>query len=224
MKKWLIKDYPTQTSVEEFFNALTHATGIGLSIAAFVLLTVFASTQHSTIKVLSCALFGLSLIAMYTASTIYHTVRDVRAKHFFKIVDHTTIYGLIAGTYTPIVLVILQGTWGWFLFCLIWGLALLGFVFKIFYTGRFEKLSVSIYVGMGWLAIIAIEPLWHALSFTGLAWLFAGGLSYTGGVIFYVMKRVNFAHALWHLCVLGGSICHFFFVLLYVIPAPMYHK
>ena len=221
MKNWLIKPHPYQTKVEEFFNALTHAAGMGLSVAALVLLTVFASMQHSMVKVLSCMLFGCSLIAMYTASTMYHTTTDARLKHFFKIVDHTTIYGLIAGSYTPVVLVILSGVWGWTLFSLVWGLALLGFVFKVFFIGRFEALSVSIYIGMGWLAIVAIDPLWQALAPGGLAWLFAGGLSYTGGVIFYSMNRVRFAHMLWHLCVLGGSICHFFFVLLYVIPAPM---
>ncbi len=221
MKKWLLKGHARQTILEEFFNALTHATGIGLSIAALVLLVVFSIMQHSAIKVVSSAIFGSALIMMYTASTIYHTVTGVRVKRFFKLVDHTTIYGLIAGSYTPIVLVILNGAWGWTLFGLIWGLALAGFVFKVFFIGRFEKLSVTIYVAMGWLAIVAVEPLWHALPLGGVVWLLAGGLCYTGGVVFYALDHVRFAHALWHLFVLGGSICHFFLVLLYVIPAPL---
>lgn len=221
MRTWLLKDHKQQTKLEEFFNALTHAAGIGLSIAALVLLTVFAATQPGSTKVIACALFGSSLVLVYTASTIYHTVTKPKVKQFFKLVDHTSIYALIAGSYTPIVLVILHGPWGWSLFGLVWGLAIIGFIFKLCFIGRFEKLSVSIYLGMGWLAIVAIEPLWHSLPIGGLIWLGLGGLSYTGGVIFFTLDRIRFAHSLWHLCVLGGSICHFFLVLLYVIPAPL---
>ncbi|MBY0345450.1 MAG: hemolysin III family protein [Neisseriaceae bacterium] len=221
MAHWLIKSQPYQTKLEEFFNALTHASGIGLSIAALVLMVIFSMAQHSVTKVVGCALFGGSLVIMYTASTLYHSMKVGRAKRAFKFIDHVSIYGVIAGTYTPTVLVILHGDWGWTLFGLVWGLALAGLLFKLLFLGRFEVLSVSIYVGMGWLAIIAIEPLYHALPLGGLLWLLAGGLSYTVGVIFYVMDRVRFAHSLWHLFVMGGSICHFFLVMRYVIPAPM---
>jgi hemolysin III len=221
MKKLLLKSNPYQTRIEEFFNALTHAAGIGLSIAALVLMIVFASRQHSNIKIVSCVLFGSSLIMMYTASTLYHISTAPKLKKFFKLVDHTIIYILIAGTYTPVTLVILQGAWGWTLFGLVWAFAIIGFIFKVFFIGRFEKLSISIYVIMGWLAIIATRPLIHALPAGGLIWLVAGGLSYTIGIIFYAMDRVHFAHVMWHLFVLGGSICHFFLVFIFVIPAPM---
>lgn len=221
MSNWLVKSHSSQTPLEEIVNALTHAAGVGLSIAALVILMMFSVMQHSILKIAGCALFGSSLIVMYTASTLYHAARSPDLKRFFKLVDHASIYGLIAGTYTPVVLVVLNGVWGWTLFSIVWGLALMGLVFKIFFIGRFERLSLIIYIAMGWLAVFAAEPLLHYLPRAGLMWLVAGGLFYTGGVAFYVMRRVKFAHSLWHLCVLGGSICHFFLVLLYVIPFPL---
>ena len=219
MKHIFIKPHKNQTSIEEIINSATHALGALLGLAALVLLVVLSAKQGSALKVVSSAIFGTSLILMYSASAIYHAVKKPKWKHFYKILDHSSIYLLIAGSYTPIVLVLLPGGWGWSLFGVIWGFALVGLVFKLFATGKFEVISTVAYVCMGWLAIIAIKPLYDALPAAGLFWLFAGGLSYTLGVVFYAWDQLRFGHAVWHLFVLGGSICHFFLILWYVVPA-----
>jgi hemolysin III len=218
MKKYLIKSHKNQTLIEEIINSATHGIGALLGIAALVILTVLAAEQSSSLKVVSSVIFGTSLILMYSASAIYHAVTNPRLKYFFKVMDHSSIYLLIAGSYTPIVLVVLNGGWGWSLFGVIWGFAILGLIFKLFATGKYEIVSTVAYVCMGWLAIIAIKPLYDALPGGGIFWLFAGGLSYTLGVVFYAWDRLRFGHAIWHLFVLGGSICHFFLILFYVIP------
>ena len=215
----LLKNHVNQTQVEEIVNSLLHLVGAALGIAALAILVVLSAEQRDTYKVVGCTIFGITLILMYSASALYHAVRKPFWKRIYKIVDHSAIYLLIAGTYTPILLVTLHGAWGWTLFGIIWGLALGGLIFKFFFTGRFEYASTIIYLGMGWLAIVAIKPIYHALPADGLAWLAAGGLSYTLGVVFYMWDRLHFGHAIWHLFVLGGSICHFFLILYYVVPA-----
>ena len=178
--------------------------------------TLYGNAWHIT----ACAIFGATLVLMYTASSLYHGIPIPAAKRVLRVIDHSTIYLLIAGTYTPFTLITLHGTVGWTLFAFTWGLALIGVVFKIFHTGKFEKLSLAIYLGMGWCVLFAVKPLMAALPSTGLWLMLAGGLTYSGGVAFYVMERLRYHHAIWHVFVLGGSMLHFFAVLFYVIPGP----
>lgn len=211
------KDYTSESIIEEIFNATTHGIGLLLGIAALTLLLVFACLHGSTLKVTTCAIYGAAIIFMFTASTFYHSFQGLRLKRFFKIIDHISIYFLIAATYTPIMLVKIGGAWGWSIFGVIWGLALFGTLFKVFFTGRFEAFSLSLYGVMGWLVLIALHPLIHALPLGGILWLVAGGLCYTLGILFYIIDtKYKFAHFLWHLLVLAGCICHFFAILLYV--------
>ena len=203
---------------EELFNSITHGMGLLLSIAALVLLIVFSSIYGDAAHVVSCTIFGVTLILLYSASTLYHSFQKPRIKRIFKIMDHSCIYLLIAGTYTPFLLVTLSGVLGWTMFAVIWSLALLGVMFKVFFVHRFKIISTLAYVLMGWLIILAIKPLVDALSSGGIVWLVAGGLAYTLGVIFYAWKKLPFSHAIWHLFVLGGSTCHFFAVIFYVLP------
>lgn len=203
---------------EELFNSITHGAGLLLSIVALVLLIVFSSLYGSARHIVSCTIFGVTLILLYTASTLYHSFRSPRVKKFFKILDHSCIYLLIAGTYTPFLLVTLRGAVGWTLFGVIWFLAVSGVVLKMFFVHRFKIISTVAYVLMGWIIIFAIKPLVESLPSGGIVWLVAGGLAYTLGVIFYVWKKLPFNHAIWHLFVLAGSICHFFAVIFYVLP------
>ncbi len=220
MKHFFIKTHKQQTILEEILNSSTHAIGALLGVAALVILTVLAAEKGSAIKIVGSVIFGVSLILMYSVSSLYHAAPKASPwKKLFKVFDHSSIYLMIAGTYTPVVLVVLEGGWGWSLFGVIWGLAIFGLVFKLFFTGKYEFVSVTAYICMGWLALVAVKPLYDHLPLAGFLWLLAGGLSYTIGVIFYVLDRWRFAHVAWHLFVLGGSICHFFLILLYVILA-----
>lgn len=212
-----IKPDKLQTRAEEIGNATTHAMGALLSLVAISLLIVFATNQNDGVKLVSSVVFGCTLLLMYVSSTLYHSITDPKLKHIFRIVDHSSIYLLIAGSYTPFMLVTLKGPWGWTLFTVIWSLALSGVVFKLFFVHRFELLSTVIYLMMGWMAIVAIKPIYENLPLGGLECVVAGGLCYTIGVIFYVWERLKFSHVLWHLFVLAGSIFHFFAVLLYVV-------
>ncbi|PJA54364.1 MAG: hemolysin III, partial [Candidatus Marinimicrobia bacterium CG_4_9_14_3_um_filter_48_9] len=162
------------------------------------------------------SVYGVCLLSLYLASTLYHAFPPGRVKAFFHVLDHASIYLLIAGTYTPVVLGPLRGPWGWSIFGVIWGLALTGMILKIFFTGRFNVVSTLFYVGMGWMIVVAVKPMLAMLPTGFLIWLVLGGLSYTLGVIFYLWHRVPYHHAIWHLFVLGGSICHFFGLLLYL--------
>lgn len=203
---------------EELANSITHGAGILLSVAALVLLMIF-SNQHGTARhIVSCAIFGATLILLYSASTLYHSLKNPNIKRIFKIFDHASIYLLIAGTYTPFLIVVLNGVTGWILFIIIWLLAITGVVLKIFFIHRFKILSTIAYVFMGWIIVFAIKPLMESLPAGGLFWLVAGGLIYTLGVIFYLWKKLPFNHAVWHLFVLGGSSCHFFTVMFYILP------
>ncbi len=205
--------------IEELVNALTHGTGALLSAAGLGVLVVMACLHGTALHIVSCSIYGATLVLLYTASTLYHSVRSPRLKHAFKIVDHSCIYLLIAGTYTPFTLVTLQGGWGWTLFGLVWVLAAAGIVFQLFFVHRFKILATAAYILMGWLAVFAVKPLLDALPAGGFAWLLAGGIVYTVGALFYLLKRLPYNHAIWHFFVLGGSACHYVAVVLYVVPA-----
>jgi hemolysin III len=199
-------------------NSITHGLGAVLSVLALVLLTVSASLRGSARHVVGCAVFGATLVALYTLSTLYHALRSPRAKRIFHILDHSAIFLLIAGTYTPFCLSTLRGAWGWSLLGVVWGLAALGVSLKTVFTGRFGALSTAVYLAMGWMVMVAALPLGRALHRGGLEWLLAGGACYTAGVAFYAWHRLKFHHAVWHLFVLAGSLCHVMAVLLFVIP------
>ncbi len=203
---------------EETINALTHGVGALLSLAGLAVLVVLASRRGNAWHIVSCSIYGVTLVLLFSSSTLYHSCRSPRAKHICRIVDHASIYLLIAGTYTPFVLVTLRGSWGWSLFGVVWGLALAGIVFQLFLVDRFRVLQVLIYLLMGWLVVIAFNPLLNKMPRPGMRWLVAGGLSYTLGVIFYMWKKLPFHHAIWHLFVLAGGMCHYFAVLFYVLP------
>jgi len=205
-------------SVEEIANAITHGIGLLLSVAGFVVLLVLAALRGTAWHIVACSIYGATLICLYTASTLYHAVVSPRVKRALRIFDHSAIYLLIAGTYTPFLLVSLRGPWGWSLFGVIWGLALAGVLFKFWFVERFAILSTVVYVAMGWLVVIAAKPVITHVPATALLWLFAGGLAYTGGVIFFAAKRIPYSHAIWHIFVLAGSICHYFAILSTVIP------
>lgn len=208
-------------SYDEFLNSITHGFGVLLSIAALVLLVVFAATRQDgdVWKIVSFSIYGFSLILMYTASKVFHSFSNPEIKKFLNLFDHASIYILIAGTYTPFMLVSLRGPWGWSIFGVIWGLALAGVIFKIFfYTDKMRKISAVIYVIMGWVIIIAIRPLIAHVPTQGLLWLGFGALLYMGGVPFYIRRQKRFNHVVWHFFVLGGSIAHFFAIFFYVLP------
>jgi hemolysin III len=205
---------------EEVAHALTHGLGVVLAIVGLTVLVARAAVYGTTWHVAGSAVFGATLVIMYTASTLFHSIPLPRIKHILRVIDHSSIYLLIAGTYTPFTLVTLHGPWGWSLFALTWGLALAGVVFKIFSTGRYEKLSLFIYLAMGWCIVLAVKPLMHALPVGGLVLMLLGGLAYTGGVVFYVWERLRYHHAIWHVFVLAGSVLQYFAVLFYVIPGP----
>lgn len=206
-----------QTIGEEIANSVTHGVAAAMSVAALVILVVFSAMRGSARHVVSCAVFGVTLILLYLASTLYHALPPGRAKQVFRILDHASIYLLIAGTYTPFMLVTLRGAWGWSLFGVVWTLAVAGVVFQSLLIGRMPALSTTVYVLMGWVVVLAGRPLLHALPWGGLLWLLAGGISYTAGVYFFTSKS-KFAHMVWHLFVVAGSLCHFFAVFFYVIP------
>lgn len=204
---------------EEVAHSVTHGAGLLLGIAALVLMVVFAAQRGSAIHVVACSIYGTTLVLLYSASTFYHALPRGRGKRLFGILDHAAIFLLIAGTYTPFTLVTMRGGWGWSLFGVIWGLAIAGVVLEAVSRGRARRLQLLLYLAMGWLAVLAAaQPLLHGLARGGLVLLLAGGLAYTLGVLFYVWRSLPFHHAVWHVFVLGGSICHFFAVLLHVIP------
>jgi hemolysin III len=212
---------------EEIANVATHAVGALLSAAGLALLVVAAALAHDSVatpgllvlKVVSGAVFGATLVLLYSASTVYHAVTSARAKHVTKLIDHASIYLLIAGTYTPFTLITLRGPWGWGLFVAVWSLAVAGVGFEAFWVYRPKWLSATVYLAMGWMVVIASRQLFAALPTGGLVLLFAGGLAYSLGTVFYVMKSVRYMHAVWHLFVLAGSVAHFFAVVLYVMPS-----
>lgn len=201
----------------ERFNAISHLVGAALAVSGVSILMTLAVLQGSLVKALSFGVYGATLVLLYGFSTLYHAVRTPHIKAVLQKLDHHAIYLLIAGTYTPIALVTLQGTWGWTLFGLVWALAVAGVLQEQFLGRRTRKLSLLLYALMGWLVVIAWKPLTQALPAGGMAWLLAGGLAYSAGVYFYVQShRVRHGHGIWHLFVLVGSLCHFLCILLYV--------
>ncbi len=207
------RTYPPK---EEFWNVLTHGFGFVLSIVALVLLVVFASLYKTTWHVISFSIYGASLVILYFASTSYHLARRPSLRARLNIFDHAAIFLLIAGTYTPYTLVTLRGPWGWSIFGVIWGLAITGMILKLFTTGRYDKISTIAYVGMGWIAIVAIYPLLQNLALPGILWMFAGGILYTIGAVFYRLNKLPYNHAIFHVFVLLGSFSHFVSIFFYV--------
>jgi len=203
---------------EELTNIVSHALGLVLSVVALVLLVIRASLYGDILQLVSVSIFGVSLIALYAASTFYHSARDVGLRTRLRIIDHATIYVLIAGTYTPLTLIALGGSIGWVIFAASWAMAIIGISLKVFFTGKFDLVSTLMYVFMGWIIVFAIKPLMDNMSSEGLFWLFAGGVAYTTGAIIYSIKKVPFNHAIFHLFVLLGSFCHFVSVYFYVLP------
>ena len=207
----------SNTIKEEIANAITHGLGVVAGVSAGAVLITLAALWGDVWQIVSASVFVAALVLLYTASTLYHAIQHRVAKARLKVFDHCAIFILIAGTYTPFTLVTLKGAWGWTLFGVAWGLAVLGVIFKLFFTGRYEKLSTAIYIAMGWMVVIAMKPLLDALSMHAFLWLLAGGLFYTAGTFFYHRPRMRFAHAIWHLFVLGGSVCHFVAVTLQLV-------
>lgn len=202
---------------EEKINIITHAIGLLLSIAALVLLIIHASSNGSARHIVSFTIFGASMILLYSASTLYHYSQSPDLRRKLNILDHASIYVLIAGTYTPFTLVTLKGALGWSIFGVTWGIALAGVFLKLFYTGKYDKISTIAYVAMGWIIIFAVKPLIENLPINGLYWLLAGGIFYTIGAVLYSIKKIKFNHAIFHVFVLLGSFSHFMAIYFYVL-------
>jgi hemolysin III len=212
-----INEVREQTAVEEVANAITHGIGAFLSIVALVILVVSASIYGNTWQIVSAAIYGFSMVFLYTMSTLYHSIRGGKFKDILNQFDHSAIFLLIAGTYTPITLVGLQGAWGWSIFGVIWALALAGIVCKVFFMEQTFKFSSFFYLAMGWMFLVAIKPMIDRLPSASLYWLLAGGFFYSVGVVFYLWRNKKFMHSVFHLFVLGGTVCHFFSIYGYII-------
>lgn len=202
---------------EEITNAISHGIGVVLAIVGLVVLVVSASMFGNARHIVTFSIFGFTMILLYLASTLYHSFPKGKTKNILKICDHSAIFLLIAGSYTPLTLLVLKGKLGWTLFSIVWSIAIAGIVFKAFFIKRFKALSTILYILMGWLVIFAIKPLYISLSTYSLVFLVAGGLLYTLGTIFYSWKKLKYNHAIWHLFVLGGSVCHFF-TMFFILP------
>jgi hemolysin III len=199
-------------------NAITHGIGAGLAVAGAVYLIV-VSTRGSSRLVVSCTIFASTLVLVYVCSTLYHSLVRTRARHVFQVLDHSAIYLLIAGTYTPFTLISLRGQVGWVLFGVVWAMAVAGVVFKSLALGRFAVASALVYLIQGWIIVFAAGPLLRAIGWHGVMWLGAGGMAYTVGVVFFALDRLRYFHATWHVFVLAGSVAHYFAILFYVVPA-----
>ena len=202
---------------EEKINIISHAIGFNLSIVALVLLVRHAILHGDVRHIVSFSIFGASLIILYAASTFYHSAKKPELRKRMKIIDHASIFVLIAGTYTPFTLVTLNGILGWVIFGSSWGLAIGGIILKLFFTGKYNLILTLMYVFMGWIIVFAIKPLINNLPLEGFLWLLAGGISYTIGAILYSVKKIKFNHAIFHMFVLTGSLCHFVSVYFYVL-------
>ena len=205
-----------QSKLEENLNAITHAIGALLGVSGLVLLIVFQADKTDW-SLFSVIVYGISIIVLFTASTLYHSIRRESRRHYFRIIDHISIYFLIAGTYTPVLLITLIQSKGWSLFWVVWGIASFGIVLKLFFTGKFEIFSTLLYIVMGWIIVFDFAALSEIMDSNGIILLMAGGLSYTVGIFFYVVEKIPYNHVIWHLFVLGGAICHFFMIFNYVI-------
>ncbi len=203
---------------EEIANSITGGAGVILAIAALAVLVAFAALRGDAWHVVTCAIFGATLIICYTTSTLYHSIPIPDAKPLLRALDHSAIFLLIAGTYTPFLLVNLRGVWGWSLFGVIWAVAISGVVLRLVWKGRHHGVIVSLYIAMGWAVVVAIKPLLESLETGGMVLLASGGVVYTLGVVFYAWRKLPYSHAIWHLFVLGGSVLHFFAILFFVVP------
>ncbi len=201
---------------EDITNSVTHGVGAVLSISGMTLLVVLASMKGDPWRIVTLSIYGSTLVAMYLMSTLYHGIQSPRAKEIFRRLDHVAIFLLIAGTYTPFTLVTIRGGVGWFLFATVWALAVIGVLLTAFAMGRFEKISLALYIAMGWIAILTIKPAMAAFPMWGMIGVLVGGLFYSLGVVFYVWERLPFNHSIWHGFVLAGSACHFFTILFVV--------
>lgn len=206
-----------QTLGEEITNAILHGIGLGLAIAALVILVIFANIYGNTWHIVGFSIYGATLIFLYLSSTLYHSFPQGKWKKTLRVVDHASIFLLIAGTYTPVTLTAMRGPWGWTIFGVVWSIALAGILLKVFFMNKLKYLSLIMYAGMGWLVVVAIKPLVESVNPTSLIFLLAGGMAYTVGIVFYAWKNLKYGHAIWHLFVLAGSICHFFTVF-YLLP------
>lgn len=204
--------------LEEKLNIISHGIGVLLGIIALVFLLIHAVQNGTAVHVVSFSIYGFSIIILYLASTLYHKATKPLVRNRLRIFDHAAIYILIAGTYTPFALITLEGTTGWIIFGTVWAFAAIGITLKLFFTGKFDKLSTMMYVFMGWIIVFAIKPLIANLSSDGLFWLIAGGIAYTIGAVLYSIRKLPFNHAIFHVFVLIGSICHFISVYFYVLP------
>lgn len=205
-----------QTPFEEKLNTISHGIGALFGIVALVLLIVYNSNKTNW-SLFSVIVYGVTIIILFTASTCYHAVKGEKRKHYFRIVDHISIYFLIAGTYTPVCLISLEQTLGWTLFFTVWGIAAFGVILKLFFTGKFELFSTLLYLIMGWLIVFDFSNLSDIIGDNGILFLFAGGLAYTVGIVFYAIQKIPYNHVIWHLFVLAGAIFHFFMIFFYVI-------
>ncbi|HHD2751915.1 TPA: hemolysin III family protein [Clostridium perfringens] len=205
------------TKGEEIANAITHGIGAVLAVVGAVLLIVFSALSGDVYKIISFTIFGVTLVILYLGSTLYHSIPNKKAKRVFRIIDHSSIYLLIAGTYTPYVLVCLRDNKKVMaIFIMIWIFTILGIAFKAFFINKFEKLSTLLYIFMGWAILFVVKDVWKAVPHMAILWLVIGGLFYTLGCIFFVLDRMPYNHAIWHLFVIGGSVSHFFSVILYL--------
>jgi len=212
------KEVAHYSPLEEKFNIISHGIGVVLGIIALLFLVPHAIEEGETVHVVSFTIYGFSIIILYLASTLYHKATKPKLRNRLRIFDHAAIYLLIAGTYTPFALVTLKGTTGWIIFGTVWAFAAIGITLKLFFTGRFDKISTLMYVLMGWIILFAFKPLMENLSSEGIFWLVAGGIAYMIGAVLYSIRKLPFNHAIFHIFVLIGSICHFISVYIYVLP------
>jgi hemolysin III len=206
-----------QSLGEEIANSVSHGVGLLASLAAIPSLLASASRRGEPLAVIGASVFAATIVLLYSASTLYHALPDSKAKRVFRVLDHSAVFLLIAGTYTPFTLGALRGPWGWTLLGLVWSLAAFGIVLTALAGIRYPRLSTGVYLGMGWLMLIAIKPLWLSVPLTGVLWLLAGGVAYTAGVLFLRARRMRYSHFVWHCFVLAGSTCHFIAVLRYAV-------
>ena len=212
-----MNDSRAWTLGEEVAHSVTHGAGLLAAVAGLVMLVTLAAATRDPWRVTACAIYASTLVALYAASTLYHALSATRARHVFRVLDHSAIFLLIAGTYTPFALVPLRGPWGWTLLAIVWSLAVAGVAMKAVFGARWPVVSTMLYICMGWTVLIALKPLVEHVPPGGIAWLAAGGLAYTGGVAFFAWTRLRYSHAVWHLFVLAGSVCHYIAVVLYVL-------
>jgi hemolysin III len=202
---------------EEVAHSVTHGIGLLAAVAGLVVLVIMAAATGDAWRITACAIYASTLVLLYASSTLYHALSATRARRVFRVLDHSAIFLLIAGTYTPFALVSLRGPWGWTLLGIVWGLALLGIAAKVVFGARWPIISTALYICMGWVVLVAARPLVERVPPGAIALLVAGGLAYTGGVAFYAWTRLRYGHAIWHLFVIAGSVCHYLAVVLYVV-------